>query len=442
MGEPEKEITQKLDLGLTALGLHTNRNLGLLLHLLGLPVPDGALAGLDGVLIGLRTRELMQQLLEARCRLSPVVMVIEDLHWVDSASEELLGRIIENEAKLRLLLLTTRRPEFAPPWLDRSVVTKLPLQPLPAGDVRHLIQQRLSVDTLPEGLARQLTEKADGNPLFVEEIVSYLVERGTLRIVTGTLDCDASAVTAALPASVQSLLTVRVDRLPVKDKALLQVASAIGRRFDPQLLAAATGETDIETRLATMQKFDLLRVENELSDYEFKHALVRDALYNSLLSDARMALHLKIAEEIERRSDNRLTEVTEILAHHYGQTDRVSKAFAYLSMSGNKSLSVYSLDEATKYFTAALALMANPLARSRPRRARVCRLARSARRAPRRHSHDGRHAAAHWWPRHRRADGLPQCAAAIRSRRIAIAAELCRPGGHRHRECTVAGRTA
>ena len=130
-GEAEKDIAQKLEMGLTALGLHSNRNLGLLLHLLGLKVPDDALAGLDGVLIGLRTRELLQQLLEARCRLSPVVMVIEDLHWIDSASEELLGKIVDSEAKLRLLLLTTRRPEYSPPWLDRSVVTKLPLEPLP-----------------------------------------------------------------------------------------------------------------------------------------------------------------------------------------------------------------------------------------------------------------------------------------------------------------------
>ena len=111
-GEAENEIARKLEMGLTVLGLHSLRNVGLLLHLLGLKVPDGALIGLDGVLIGLRTRELLQQLLEARCRLSPVVMVIEDLHWLDSASEELLGKIVDTEVELRLLLLTTRRPEY------------------------------------------------------------------------------------------------------------------------------------------------------------------------------------------------------------------------------------------------------------------------------------------------------------------------------------------
>ena len=140
-GEAEKDVTQKLKTGLTALGLHSQRNLGLLLHLLGLTVLDDALAGLDGVLIGLRTRELLQQLLEARCGLSTVVMVIEDLHWIDSVSEELLNKIADSEAKLRLLVLTTRRPEYSPPWLDRSVVTKLRLEALPAGDIRRLAQK-------------------------------------------------------------------------------------------------------------------------------------------------------------------------------------------------------------------------------------------------------------------------------------------------------------
>ena len=356
-GDAEKDIEQKLGIGLTALGLHSQRNLGLLLHLLGLKVPDDALVGLDGLLIGLRTRELLQQLLEARCRLSPVVMLIEDLHWIDSASEELLGKIIDSEATLRLLLLTTRRPEYAPPWLDRAVVSQLLLEPLPIGDIRRLIRSRLGVETLPEQLAWQVAEKAEGNPLFAEEIVSFLSERGIVRTSTGKLDFDATVVATALPASVQSLLTARVDRLAQDDRALLQAASVIGRRFDPQLLAATIGVSDVDARLAAMQALDLVHRERKSDDYAFKHALVRDALYQSLLSESRKSLHLKIAEEIERRSGNRLTEVAEVLAHHYRQTDRAEKAFAYLSMAGSKSFGVYSIDEATTHFDAARSLL-------------------------------------------------------------------------------------
>ena len=356
-GEAEKDIAQKLEMGLTALGLHSARNLGLLLHLLGLTVPDDALTGLDGVLIGLRTRELLQQLLEARCRLSPVVMIIEDLHWIDSASEELLGKIIDSEAKLRPLLITTRRPEYSPPWLARTVVSKLLLKPLPIADIRRLIQTRLEVEALPEPLAWQVAEKAEGNPLFAEEIVSFLTERGIVRNSTSKLDFDATAVATALPASVQSLLIARVDRLAQDDRTLLQAASVMGRRSDPQLLAVAVNQTDVDDRLAAMRILDLVHRVNQTGDYTFKHALVRDALYQSLLTEPRKSMHLKIAEEIERRSSNRLTEVAEVLAHHYSQTDCTEKAFAYHSMSGAKSLSVYSLDEAAIHFNAALALL-------------------------------------------------------------------------------------
>jgi hypothetical protein len=201
-------------------------------------------------------------------------------------------------------------------------------------------------------------EKAEGNPLFAEEIVSYLTERGILR---STVEFDESALAVALPLSVQSLLTARVDRLALKDRSLLQAASVIGRQFDAQVLVAVIGESDVDTRLAAMGALDLVRPDDRSTNYVFKHALVRDALYQSLLSEARRSMHLKIAEQIEHRNSNRLIEVAEALAHHYGQTDKVDKAFTYLSMSGSKSLSVYSLDEAAKHFAAALALLdSNP----------------------------------------------------------------------------------
>jgi class 3 adenylate cyclase/tetratricopeptide (TPR) repeat protein len=357
-GDTEADVAQKLEMGLTALGLFSPRNLGLLLHLLGLKAPDGALTGLDGVLIGLRTRDLLRQLLEVRCRLSPVLMVIEDLHWIDSVSEEVLGKIVESDAKLQLLLLHTRRPEYRPPWRDRAVVASLHLEPLPAGDIRRLVQTRLAVGALPEALAREVVEKTEGNPLFAEEIVAFLGERGVLRVTAGKLDFNPTAAAATLPATVETLLTARVDSLAAEDRRLLQAASVIGRRFDPNLLTPAFGEADnIAARLAAMQVVGLVRLEGRSNDYLFKHALVRDALYQSLLTEARTALHLRIAQEIERRSGNRLTEVAEVLAHHYSQASRADKAFTYLSMAGTKSLSVYSLEEAAAHFTTALSLL-------------------------------------------------------------------------------------
>jgi class 3 adenylate cyclase/tetratricopeptide (TPR) repeat protein len=360
-GEPEADVAQKLEVGLTSLGLHSVRNLGLLLHLLGLKVPEDALSGLDDVLIGLRTRELLQQLVEARRKLSPVLMLIEDLHWTDSASEELLGKIVNGERKLRLLIIHTHRPEYTPRWLNHAGVTRLRLEPLPSGDIRRLVQARLGAETLPDALARQVAEKAEGNPLFAEEVASFLLERGILHTKDAKLEFDAGAVAAALPVGVQGVLNARVDRLAPKDRTLLQAASVIGRRFKLELLAVVLGETEIDGRLAAMEALDLIRFDDRSSDYVFKHALVRDALYQSILTEHRLELHSKIAQEIERRGGNRLGEVAEVLAHHYSQTNHTDKVFVYLSMAGGRSLGVYSLDAAATYFTAALAVLdSNP----------------------------------------------------------------------------------
>lgn len=210
---------------------------------------------------------------------------------------------------------------------------------------------------MPESLARWVSKKAEGNPLFAEEIASFLAERGILRTAAEIPELDSNALAAALPGTVQSLLTARADRLAPRDRTLLQAASVIGRQFDPDLLAAVDGRTDVRERLAEMRSLDLVRPQSKSNDYEFKHALVRDALYQSLLSEARRTLHLKIADEIERRSGNRLIEVAEVLAYHYSQTGQPAKAFIYLSMAGRKGLGIYSLEEATIHFAAALSVL-------------------------------------------------------------------------------------
>ena len=354
-GEAELEAAQKLETGLAALGLHSARNLGLLLHLLGLKVPGGALTGLDGVLIGLRTRELLEQLLEALCLRTPVVMAIEDLHWIDSASEETLKKIVDNKRKLRLLVLHSRRPDYAPPGSTARPSRNYVSNRFRTTD-SAAAQARLGVEILPEAVGRQIADKAEGNPLFAEEIVSFLAERGSLRFRPASW-ISIPAPWRWLAGDIQSLLTARVDRLAPKDRVLLQAAAAIGRWFNPSLLAAATGEADVGARLEAMDALDLVRPDGPSGDYAFKHALVRDALYQSLLSVPLKRLHARIAEEIERRSGDRLTEVAETLAHHWSRTDRADKAFVFLSIAGAKSLGVYSLDEATAHLAAALALL-------------------------------------------------------------------------------------
>ena len=198
-GEAESDVVRKLEAGLTALGKLSPENLALILNLLGLSPPEGALAGLDGVLIGERTRALLSSLLEARSRASPTVLIIEDLHWVDSASEDLLGEIVGASDRFCALVLLNQRPEHQPKWLGRPHVSQLSLEPLPAGHLQRLVCSRLGIAELPETLARAVTERADGNALFAEEIVSYLTEGGALKVGGGKVKYDPAAVSGALP---------------------------------------------------------------------------------------------------------------------------------------------------------------------------------------------------------------------------------------------------
>ena len=231
------------------------------------------------------------------------------------------------------------------------------LNPLGTDDIKHLVQTRLGVDTLPDALVRQVTDRAGGNPLFGEEILSFLMEHGALRIASGKVDFDAALGESGLPVSMQSLFAARMDRLQPEDRALLQAAAAIGRRFDPGLLSLVFERPD-ETgaALRRLQAQDIVYRETNSSDYVFKHVLLRDTVYQSLVSERRAELHLAIAEAMETRNEGRLAEVAETLAYHGALTNRTDLAFTYCALAGAKSLGVFSLAEANRYFAAALAL--------------------------------------------------------------------------------------
>lgn len=351
------KIAEKLEAGLKVWDMYSPENVGLLLNLLGLSPPSGVLDGLDGVLIGLRTQELLPALLRARCARGTVILLVEDAHWIDSTSEEVLRNVVENDGQTNLLIIQTRRPEYTPSWLDRPCVTTVPLKPLNTDDFASLAQTRLGVDSLPDGLAPQLTERAGGNPLFGEEILSFLQDRGDLRIENGAAFLDTELIDTELPASMRNLLTVRLERLHPEDRDLLQAAAVIGRRFDPGLLALLVEHGDkTGAALDRMQDQDILFREANSSDYVFKHVLLRDTVYQSLVTSRRSQLHLRIADTLELRNANRLQEAAETLAYHYGQTDRADQAFRYSSMAGDKCLGVYSMDEANTHFEAALEL--------------------------------------------------------------------------------------
>ncbi len=349
------DIRQKLTIGLTAIGLQTPVNLGLVLNLLGLPDSENVLKGLDGALVGLRTRELLQNIMSARCGMAPTVLVLEDLHWIDSASEELLAHFIETGAGLPCFVLHTRRPEYKASWSGRTDIVQIDLQPLSSDDTRKIVAQRLAESDLACNLVERVMEKAGGNALFAEEIASYLRERGKPGAVPS--QANAGDVRDILPPNLHALLAARVDTLAPEDRTLLQAASVIGRAFDTDILCAALGASDdISARLDKIAAHGFLHVDPLSRAFGFKHALVRDAVYDSLIKDKREELHLVVAGEIERRSEGRLPEVAEILAYHFGQTKREDKQFLYLTMAGKKSLGVYSIHEAGNYLDRAAAI--------------------------------------------------------------------------------------
>ncbi|HEX6843415.1 MAG TPA: adenylate/guanylate cyclase domain-containing protein [Stellaceae bacterium] len=364
-GDPETQ--RKLEAAITGLGLDPALCVPLLLNLLGVKLPEGALEGLDGVLVGLRTRDVLQGVLRARCRQSPVVIMIEDMQWIDSASEELLAKTIAQCADLPLLLVCTRRPEYRPPWLDHPAVTPLPIPPLAARDIADIVKSRLGRGEIPDHLLRLVERKSEGNPLFAEEIVSYLSDRKAVQQVDGAVEFDPAKAEEWLPASVQSMVVGRVDRLSAKQKALLQAASVVGRRFAPDLIAAAAGIAiatagiagDTQRMLDELVEKDLVQrlPTRDTVEYAFKHALTEEGLYRSLLSPQRSALHLRVAEELERRNHNHLAEVAESLAHHFTQTNQTEKSFKYLALAGAKSLGVYSLDAAEAHLEAAIGVL-------------------------------------------------------------------------------------
>jgi class 3 adenylate cyclase len=354
--DAEADAARKLDAGLTRLGLATKQNLALLLNLLGLKRPVGALHGLDEVMVGLRTRQLLLSVLQARSLITPVVMVLEDLHWIDNASQELLARLIAEKDTGPLAILHTRRPSYQPPWGEAQTTATLLIEPLAISETTQIVQARLGALDPAATLVRLIADRAEGNPLFAEEIANFLIDAGIVRRRGTILEYDAAAVTAALPGSVQSLLTARVDQLAPNDRALLQAASVIGRRFRPNLLAATIQSGSVRARLAALEKLDIIGFDANSMEYVFKHVLVRDALYASLLGGPRKALHLRIAAEIERRHLGQLSVAAEVLAHHYLQADHRDKAVEYLAVSGRKSLGIYSLDEAEHSLRTALAL--------------------------------------------------------------------------------------
>ncbi len=303
-----------------------------------------------------RTLEALTSQLGGLARQSPVLMIFEDAHWVDPTSLEVLGRIVDRIKILPALLIVTFRPEFNAPWVGQSHVTNLTLNRLGEREAAAIIAHLVGNKELPADVLVEIVERTDGIPLFVEEMTKAVLEaesEGAARRTVAVVPSPALAV----PASLHASLMARLDRLgPAKEVA--QIGSAIGREFSHALLALVARKPGIElgSALDRLIQAGLLSRQGvpPQASYLFKHALVQDAAYGTLLREPRRALHARIAETLERQFAETAESQPEILARHCTEAGLIEKAAGLWGKAGWRSLDRSALIEAAEQLTRAL----------------------------------------------------------------------------------------
>jgi class 3 adenylate cyclase/tetratricopeptide (TPR) repeat protein len=303
---------------------------------------------------------LLQDLLLAPAADQPLCILVEDAHWIDPTTQELLSLLIDRLADRRVLLLITYRPEFIPPWGTRAHLTQLAMNRLGARACAGLIGDLARGKALPEEVLRQIIAKADGVPLFVEELTKAVLESGLLSEDTDAWRLDGPLPPLAIPSSLHDSFMARLDRMaPVKEVA--QVGAAIGREFSSRLLAPVLDMNEATLGAALTQLVDAgLLVSRGGNVYAFKHALTRDAAYASLLKSRRQICHQRIATALEDFDDGfvRATE-PELLAYHYQEAGDFSAALAHWITAGDVAEQRGASAEAIAHYRSAKALMEN-----------------------------------------------------------------------------------
>jgi class 3 adenylate cyclase/tetratricopeptide (TPR) repeat protein len=333
-----------------------------LLALLDVPTDDAAWDGLDPVQRRQRTLEAVKRLLLRESQVQPLLVLFEDLHWIDAETQAVLDGLMENLPTARVLLLVNYRPEYQHAWGGKSYYRQLRIDPLPPESADELLETLLGPDVALGPLKRLLVERTHANPLFLEESVRALVETAALTGERGAYRLARPVEHLTIPATVEAILVARIDRLGPEAKRLLHAAAVIGKDVAMPLLLAIADAPELEVRaeLTHLQAAGFLYETRLFPDleYTFKHALTHEVAYGSLLQGRQRTLHARIVEAIERLYDNRLAEQVERLAHHAFRGEAWEKAFAYLRDAGAKAAARSANREAVAYFEQALVALA------------------------------------------------------------------------------------
>jgi class 3 adenylate cyclase/tetratricopeptide (TPR) repeat protein len=349
-----------------------------LFALLGIEEQPSPLQQMDAQIRRRRTFEALKKLFLRESLNQPLILIFEDLHWIDGETQGFLDVLSESVASAKLLLLTNYRPEYRHEWGQKTYYMQLRLAPLGKDEAEELLTSLLGgqgsplprgetdrervTDTSLQTLKHLILEKTQGTPFFMEEIVQELVEQGVLRPDASVGWVVTHPTTALqLPPTVQGILAARIDRLAPEEKALLQQLSVIGRQFPVSLIrqVITQPEADLYRLLVSLQRKEFLYEQPALpeSEYIFKHALTQDVTYGTVLQERRKVLHEQTAQAIEALYSIKLEEHYSELAHHYSRSGNAAKAVEYLSLAGQQARQRSAYTEAISHLTAALDLL-------------------------------------------------------------------------------------
>jgi TOMM system kinase/cyclase fusion protein len=362
-GDTPDEKFGKLEQMLSQYRLPVEESVQLFAPLLSLPISENTYPSLQ--LSPQRQRqkalEAIVAILQELAEHQPVLFILEDLHWSDPTTLELLNLVIEQTPTTSLLTVLTGRPHFQPTWHHRSYLTEITVNRLSHTQVEQIVNRMTDGKTFPQEVLQQIIAKTDGVPLFVEEMTKALLESGHLKETDGHYALTGSFSTFAIPATLQDSLMARLDRL-VTAKAVAQYAAVIGRQFAYDLLwiVSQLDATTLQRELGRLVEAEIVfqRGLPPQATYVFKHALIRDAAYESLLKSTRQQYHQRIAQVLEAQFLETTEGQPELLAHHYTEAGLLVQAVGYWHKAGQRAMERSAHVEAISHLTKGLELLA------------------------------------------------------------------------------------
>jgi class 3 adenylate cyclase/tetratricopeptide (TPR) repeat protein len=353
-GEPE--IVAKVEHGMRRMG-HLEAHIPFIRYLLSADPGDRAVTAMEA---SIRRKRIFEAVLALGVRgttFRPIVFVVEDLHWIDTSTEEYLGLLVDSIANAAIMLLLTCRVGYSPAWGMRSFQTTLALDALSEPEMLAMAGRLLGVDRFPPELRTLLAHKAEGVPLFVEEVTKTLLDLGVLRGENGGYRVVKSLDEVSVPDTIQGIIMARLDRLGDNGKRTVQLASVIGRQFMRRLLERIAGLSgELEGLLRELKSLEIIYEQGLLPEpaYIFKHAVIQDVAYQSLLLQRRKELHRTVGYAIEELYSDRLPEHYAELAHHFAHGEEWGKALEYSLLAGDRAAATFANTEARKHYARAL----------------------------------------------------------------------------------------